>query len=189
MIIGKEEPRDVAAREALLDEAFGAARFTKTSERLREGRLPAEGLAFAAREGGRLVGTLRLWHVTAGPARPALMLGPLAVAADMRSAGVGGALMRRAIADAADAGHGAILLVGDAPYYARFGFSAAHTGGLWLPGPFARDRFLGLELVPGALAGARGLVSPTGLPAALPDLGQLVAAAAHEVGQGYARAA
>jgi len=188
MIIEREQPRDAAAREALLDEAFGEARFGKTSERLREGRLPAEGLALVARHDGRLVGTLRLWHVTAGPARPALLLGPLAVAADMRSAGIGGALMRRAIADAAALGHRAILLVGDASYYARFGFSAAHTAGLWLPGPFARERFLGLELVPGALAGARGLVSPTGQPAALPDLGELVAAA-KQGDAGLARAA
>ena len=67
--------------------------------------------------------------------------------------------MRRAIAAARRLGHRAVLLVGDAPYYSRFGFSAEKTGGLRMPGPFERHRLLGLELVPGALDGARGLIA------------------------------
>ncbi len=81
-------PRDAAAREALLDASFGPSRFAKTCERLREGRLAAEGLSFVAADGGAVVGTLRFWHVECGRA-PALMLGPLAVAASHRSAGIG----------------------------------------------------------------------------------------------------
>ncbi len=65
----------------------------RTCQRLRDGRAPAEGLAFAAVLEGRLVGTLRLWHVSAGGAR-ALMLGPLAVEQSSRKLGVGTALMR-----------------------------------------------------------------------------------------------
>ena len=53
----------------------------------------------------------------------------------MRSRGIGAALMRHAIARRAQRGHRAVLLVGDAPYYGRFGFSAEKTGALWLPGP------------------------------------------------------
>ncbi len=181
--IRDEFHRDVEAREALLDAAFGESRFQKTCERLREGRLPAEGLSVAAEEDGRLVGTVRLWHVSAGPGRPALMLGPLAVAGDRQGAGLGGALIREALSRAAALGHRAVLLVGDAPYYERFGFSARDTGGLWLPGPYARDRFLALDLVPGALAGARGLVSATGRREDKPDLAALVATAAQGVGQ------
>ena len=80
---------DVSAREALLDRAFGDARFAKTAERLREGRLPAEGLSFVAEQTISVVGTVRLWHVTAGPARPALLLGPLAVDDAWRGLGIG----------------------------------------------------------------------------------------------------
>ncbi|MCJ8144323.1 N-acetyltransferase [Ancylobacter sp. A5.8] len=175
-VISLETPADIAQREALLDLSFGrAARFAKTSERLREGRLPADGLAFAAHGAdGRVVGTLRLWHVTAGPARPALLLGPLAIHPWFRSIGLGGAMMTTAICEASRLGHGAILLVGDAPYYARFGFDAARTEGLWLPGAFDRSRFLGLELTPGALSGARGLVSATGAEIASPSLSDLI---------------
>jgi predicted N-acetyltransferase YhbS len=112
---------------------------------------------------GRLVGTVRLWHVSAGGV-PALMLGPLAVEESSRQLGVGAALMDHAIAAAKARGHRAVILLGDAPYYARFGFSGGNTGELSLPGPFERDRLLGLELREGALDGAWGMISATGAP-------------------------
>ncbi len=110
---------------------------------------------------GAIVGTVRLWHVDAGGV-PALMLGPLAVDADWRCHRVGGRLMEAAIERARALGHRAIVLVGDAPYYARFGFERRLALGLRMPGPVEAERFLGLELVPGALDGARGSVRPTG---------------------------
>ena len=160
--IRHETPFDVARREALLDRAFGDCRFTKTAERLREDRLPEEGLSFVACADGRVIGTVRLWSIAAGPGRPALLLGPLAVASDFRQCGIGGDLMRHALEQARRRGHRSVLLVGDAPYYGRFGFTAEKTGALALPGPYARDRLLARELVPGALEGARGLVRATG---------------------------
>jgi predicted N-acetyltransferase YhbS len=177
--IRKEQTKDIPAREALLDLAFGDARFAKASERLREGRLPADGLAFTASERGRLIGTARLWRISAGPSRPALLLGPLAVHPDARDQGIGAALMERALEDAKRLGHRAVLLVGDAPYYGRFGFSAEKTGALWMPGPYERHRLLGRELAAGALDGAHGLISATGRLAPKPDLRTLVAAAAN----------
>ncbi|ADZ71421.1 GNAT family N-acetyltransferase [Polymorphum gilvum] len=178
-----EAPEHFGAREALLDRAFGRARHAKTSERLREGRLPA--LAFSAVDGeGRLVATVRLWNVATGDGREILLLGPLAVEAACRSDGLGGRLMRHALNRASLAGYGAVILVGDAPYYERFGFSAGPTGALDLPGPVERSRFLGLELRPDALAGACGLIRPSGalapadrLLAILPET-QIVAAQA-----------
>ena len=159
-----ERASDVAAREALLDACFGENRHLRSCQRLRDGRAPAEGLAFSAAQEGRLVGTLRLWHVSAGDV-PALVLGPLAVDPSCRELGVGAALMRQALAAAEATGHGAVILLGDAPYYARFGFSARKTGELSLPGPFERDRLLALELREGALDGACGMIAPTGAPA------------------------
>jgi predicted N-acetyltransferase YhbS len=159
--IGLELPADSWARERLLDDAFGAARFGKTVERLRTGRKPAEGLVFGAKDSRGLIGTLRLWHIRAGGV-PALLLGPLAVAKACRGQGIGRALMEEALGKAADAGHKAILLVGDAAYYEPFGFSRAHTLGLSLPGPVEQSRFLGLEFKRGALADAKGLVTPSG---------------------------
>ena len=160
-VIRAERASDVAAREALLDACFGESRSLRTCQRLRDGRAPAEGLAFSAMRQGRLVGTLRLWHVSAGGI-PALMLGPLAVENTCRKLGVGAALMDHALAAAEARGHRAVLLLGDAPYYARFGFSAQKAGGLSLPGPFERDRLLGLELGEGALEGVSGMIMPAG---------------------------
>ena len=157
--IRAERASDVVAREALLDACFGENRHMRTCQRLRDGRAPAEGLALSAVARGKLVGTVRLWHVSAG-GMPALMLGPLAVEASCRKLGVGAALMDHALAAARARGHRAVILLGDAPYYARFGFSAAKTGELSLPGPFERDRLLGLELREGALDGAWGMIAP-----------------------------
>ena len=217
--IRAEKASDVVAREALLDACFGENRHMRTCQRLRDGRAPAEGLAFSAvadglssrirssqgaphdwertsnsigttaglnlacgdsfgnspedacresvgnfRNATRLVGTLRLWHVSAGGI-PALVLGPLAVEASSRKLGVGTALITRALAAATARGHRAVILLGDAPYYARFGFSAEKMAELSLPGPFERERLLGLELEAGALDGARGMVVPTGVAA------------------------
>ncbi|MGJ0511426.1 GNAT family N-acetyltransferase [Methylocystis sp.] len=164
-VMREEAPGDLAAREALLDDSFGPARFLKTCQRLRDGSAPAPGLALVATDCvGELIGTLRLWPVLAG-GRAALLLGPLAVAAQARSLGVGGALIRESLARAADFGHRAVLLVGDAPYYARFGFERRFTERLTMPGPVERVRFLGLELVDGALSGAQGRVISASTPA------------------------
>ncbi len=167
-VIEQETAFDVARREQLLDAAMGPARRRKSSEKLRRGRMPADGLAFAARNAdGQLIGTVRLWNVQAGIGSdgrplPALLLGLLAVDPAFEGYGIGSALMRAAICEAKRLGHGAILLVGDAPYYARFVFSADKTETLVMPGPFERGRFLGLELKDGWLDGATGLLVASG---------------------------
>ena len=159
--IRAERAADVAMREALLDACFGENRHDRTCQRLRDGRAPAAGLALSAMREGTLVGTVRLWHVSAG-GRPALVLGPLAVDPACRELGIGAALMQQALAAARARGHQAVILLGDAPYYARFGFSAAKTGALVLPGPFERERLLAIEFTDGVLDGAEGMIVPTG---------------------------
>jgi predicted N-acetyltransferase YhbS len=162
VFVTDEAPSDSFAREALLDQAFGDSRFEKTVEGLRDGRAPAHRLALVAKDGMGLVGTLRLWHIRAGDVS-ALLLGPLAVDNAYRSRGIGRRLMAEALFRAHSLGHAAILLVGDAPYYEPFGFSRRHTLNLVLPGPVDERRFLGLELVSGALSEAKGLVVATGV--------------------------
>ena len=159
-----EAPADAGAREALLDRAMGRERVLKPSERLRRGRKPADGLSLVARDGHKLVGTVRLWHVDAG-GEPALLLGPLGVDETHRDAGIGSGLMRLAIARAAMIGHRGIILVGDPDYYARFGFTAASVSDLLMPAPVERRRFLGLELARDGLVRTSGQVVATGEPA------------------------
>ena len=95
--IRKERPPDIAAREALLDEAFGSLRWRKSSQRLRDGRSPADGLAFVATEGKRVIGSARLWAIACGTGHSALLLGPVAVASDCRNRGIGAALINHAL--------------------------------------------------------------------------------------------
>jgi predicted N-acetyltransferase YhbS len=164
------------ARERLLDKMMGPNRKKKSSESLRRNRVPAEGLALVARDcEDHVIGTVRLWEIEAGVTRddirvPALLLGPLAVDSDHEGKGIGAALMRAAILEAKKRGHGAILLVGDAPYYERFGFSSDKTRTLMMPGPFERDRFLALELRDRWLEGAAGVLVPAGRRLAEPPL-------------------
>ena len=162
--IRRERLSDIAARDRLLDAAFGRDRSTKSSERLREGRVPARGLAFAAFEGGDLIGTVRLWSVIAGNVTRCLLLGPLAVDARVRKRGVGAVLMWRALRAARTRGYRAVLLVGDPAYYTRFGFSACNTRNLRMPGPCDYDRLLACELVPDVLRRAHGMIAPNRPP-------------------------
>ena len=166
--ISVEAVEHAVAREALLDRAMGEGRRRKSSEKLRRGRLPAEGLAFSAvGADGSLAGTVRLWNVQAGldafgfPV-PALLLGPLAVDPSAAGCGIGSGLMNHAIAEAKRLGHGAILLVGDPEYYERFGFSAEKTAEFAMPGPFEKRRFLAIELKSGHLDGAQGILRASG---------------------------
>ena len=154
-------PADRMAVEGLLDRAFGPNRRRKTAQRLRDGREHASGLGFALRRDGVLVGSLTFWEAECGGV-PAVMLGPIAIDGAYRSLGHGAAMIRHGLDMAEARGHRAVILVGDEAYYRRFGFSRAPVEKLTLPGPVELDRFLGLELVPGALAMAEGQVRPTG---------------------------
>lgn len=137
-----EQPQDADAIEALLDHAFGPGRFTKVSERVREFAEFRPEMSFCAWEGSRLVGSVRMWAIHVG-GTPAIFLGPLAVLAEGRKAGTGGELVRRASAAAQAAGY-PVLLVGDEPYFGRFGYSRAAGMHVRLPGPVDQRRVLAL---------------------------------------------
>ena len=134
-----ETPQMAPAVEALLDRAFGPGRFVKVSERVREFAEYAPDLSFCAFDRDTLLGAVRMWRVAVG-GTPVVFLGPLAVGREQRSAGVGGLLVERACQAARAAGEPAVLLVGDAPYFQRFGFSEAP--GVTLPGPVDPRRVL-----------------------------------------------
>ncbi|WP_309646444.1 N-acetyltransferase [Phenylobacterium sp.] len=147
-----EQTQDAQAIEALLDHAFGPGRFTKVSERVREIAEFRPELSVCAWEGARLVGSVRMWKVHVGGA-PVIFLGPLAVEADVRKHGTGGVLVQRACAAAEGAGFPVVLLVGDEPYFGRFGFAAAPGREVRLPGPVDQRRVLvrGTQALAGSL--------------------------------------
>ena len=166
-----ERPCDARKIETLLDTAFGADRRCKTSYQYRVSVPPVPYLRFVARDDGDLIGTIRYWPVSVGSGREALLLGPIAVVPGHGARGVGGALMRHSLAVAAEAGHGAVLLVGDVDYYGRFGFRHASPEGIVMPGERA-ERLLVRELAPGGLRGVAGSLAPCQF-AASPETGRL----------------
>lgn len=159
LVIRSEQPSDADAIERLHERAFGPGRFARTAFRLREGAPPILDLSFTALVGTLLVGSVRLTPVLAGEGR-ALVLGPLTVDPAFENRGIGSALITRALEAARAAGHRLVLLVGDEPYYARFGFRRVPEGHLVMPGPVDPARFLACELGDGALGEARGPVLP-----------------------------
>jgi predicted N-acetyltransferase YhbS len=146
-----ERPKDGPAADALIDAAFGPGRFTKVSERVREFAEFAPELSVCAWRGGRMVGVVRQWRVRCGAA-PVVFLCPIAVDAEERSGGVGAMLVEAACTAAKAAGEAAIVLVGDEPYFGKFGFSAAAAKDVVLPGPVDPKRTLTAVLKPGGAA-------------------------------------
>jgi predicted N-acetyltransferase YhbS len=155
--IRPEEAQDASAVEELVAKGFGPGRYAKSAYRLREGVRAVEGLSFVAVENGLLKGSVRFWPIFVGN-DAALLLGPLAVEAEQRGRGIGLALMKRGIEEARTRGHRAIVLVGDAPYYARAGFAPLKEKQVKFPGPVDDARVLGLSLVDGALDSIGGEV-------------------------------
>ena len=157
-------PADFPAVSRLHAKVFGPGRFTRTAYRVREGAPALSPYCRVALLGDRLVAAVRFTPINIGRVGGALLLGPLAVDPDLAGQGFGKRLIGEALEAAKADGVKLVVLVGDVPYYGRFGFSAAKTAGLRMPGPFERQRLLGLELVPGALDGARGLLRAAGRP-------------------------
>lgn len=153
-----EEAADDPAIEQLHEHAFGPGRFARAASLLREGVPQDRSLSFVARSGYELVGSVRLTPILIG-ARPALLLGPLAVVHGWKGRGAGKSLMRTSLAAAAEAGHEVVLLVGDEPYYGPFGFRPLAPYQLTLPAPADPARILVCPLVEGALEGLGGAVT------------------------------
>jgi len=157
--IAPETPADAEAVDRLNERTFGPGRYARTAYRIREGRGHLLSLSFIARIGPLLVGSLRLTPITIGGAK-ALLLGPLTVEPPFRRRGIGRALIARALADAKAQGHRLVLLVGDAPFYARAGFKPIPKGQVTMPGPVDPERLLVHELAPGAFDGVAGMIKP-----------------------------
>ena len=150
-----ETAADAAAVEALVARAFGPGRLTRVSERVREIAPFRRELSMCAFADSLLIGSVRMWDVRIGGA-PAIFLGPLAVEAAFRNSGAGGRLVAAACAAAEAAGAAAVLLVGDPPYFERFGFAVAD--GIELPGPVDRKRVM-LRVLSPAGEGLKGPVA------------------------------
>ena len=159
--IAQEQPEDWWEVEALYDHCFAPGRTALSSYRLRDDVSPVADLCLVARdEVGQVGGAIRYWPILVGSA-PSLLLGPIAVHPIAQGEGLGGLLMTTSLEKARDTWD-RVLLVGDAPYYNRFGF--AKLDDIGMPPPTNPDRILGLALKEGAWDGVRGQVEKAGRP-------------------------
>jgi predicted N-acetyltransferase YhbS len=144
--------------EALYDLCFAPGRTALSSYRLRDGVDPIAALCFVARDRDKvLAGAVRNWPVLVG-GRLAVLLGPVAVHPTRQGEGIGALLMRKCLNRAHDLGWSRVMLVGDYPYYRKFGFRKLQ--GVEMPPPTNPDRVLGHDLAPGAWVGVKGKVTP-----------------------------
>ena len=150
---------DLPAMVALQARAFSPGRFARTAYRVREGGPSLSPFCRVALIGNRLVAALRMTQITVGGEAGALLLGPLAVDPDEAGRGYGRRLVAESMEAATTSGVKLIVLVGDVPYYGRFGFRPVSPGQMRMPGPVDPARLLAAELQPGALPAFRGLVA------------------------------
>lgn len=149
---------DLPAISRLHARVFGPGRFARTAYRVREGTPDVSAFCRVAYLGGQIIAALRFTPITIGDKPGALLLGPLAVTPELSGQGFGKRLIAEALDQAKTAGMRLVVLVGDAPYYARFGFKPVPAGQIVLPGPADPARILAAELCEGALADYVGLV-------------------------------
>ncbi|HVZ04648.1 N-acetyltransferase [Hyphomicrobium sp.] len=158
LVIRKALPGDVAEISRLHAHVFGPGRFARSAYRVREGKGHLSRYCLVAYLGAELVASLRITEITIGGRGGGALLGPVAVDPGHRGLGLGTKLMTEAMAAARAGGTALILLVGDVPYYGRFGFKVVQAGQIVFPGPVDPARILACELKDGALAEYRGLV-------------------------------
>lgn len=156
-------PDDIPLITALHAAAFGPGRFARSAYRVREG-MPAATPKFsrycrAAFLGSRLVAAIRLSDVKIGGKDGALLLGPIVVDPEFNGQGHGRRLIAEGLNEAKAAGERLIILVGDEPYYGRFGFKPVPPGQILLPGPVNPARLLAAELNPPGIAAYRGIIT------------------------------
>lgn len=155
-----ERSEDGYEVELLLDTAFAPGRGALSSYQLRRGVPPLAELCTVARDDyDALAGCIRYWPVRIGEAGdPALLLGPIAVHPTRQGEGLGALLIMESLAIAADRGWTRVILVGDEPYYSRFGFHRSLAERLDYPKPINLKRLLAKELTPGSMEKVAGEV-------------------------------
>lgn len=155
-------PGDIHAISELHARVFGPGRFARSAYRVREGQRDGDSVSAFCRvaiRGNRIIASVTFTEICVGGVPGALLLGPLAVDLEFAGQGFGRQLVAEGLEAAKEAGRTLVLLVGDAPYYGRFGFQVVPPGQITLPGPVNPARLLAASLVDGALARSHGRVS------------------------------
>jgi predicted N-acetyltransferase YhbS len=151
-------PDDIPEISKLHARIFGPGRFTRSAYRVREGKGHLSRFCLVACLGKAIIASIRTTEITVGGKTGAVLLGPIAVDSEHRSLGLGSKLIAAALDAARTGGARLIVLVGDYPYYGRFGFMPVPMGQIVFPGPVDPQRILAYQLDANALIGYRGIV-------------------------------
>jgi predicted N-acetyltransferase YhbS len=160
--IRKAQPADIPEISQLHARVFGPGRFARTAYRVRERMGPGSEVSRFCRlaaADGNLIAALRMSEIVIGGTPGAVLLGPLVVAPEYAGQGYGRALVKEAMDATREAGVKLVVLVGDEPYYGRFGFRPVAPGLITFPGPVNPARILAAELESGCLSTFHGLIS------------------------------
>jgi predicted N-acetyltransferase YhbS len=152
-----EQSAHDAQIDEINDEAFGPGRYVRAAYRIREGGPHERALSFVALDGDTVIASVRMTRIAAGQGR-ALLLGPLAVRPQWKNIGIGRHLVALTVEAAGKVGAGAVVLVGDEPYYGPLGFKNIPRGQVSMPGPVDLGRVLAYEIRPGAVAALTGKI-------------------------------
>ena len=164
IVTAAETPAHDADIEQIHADAFGPGRYARAAFRIREGGPHDRSLSRVALSAGKIIASVRLTPIVIGTT-PALLLGPLAVTPAFMNKGIGRNLMKESLALAKEAGHRLVVLVGDEPYYAPFGFKRVPAGSMRFPAPVDQNRILACELALSAAEGVSGVVRHSNMAA------------------------
>ena len=158
--ITPEIPDDLDEVEYLYDLAFAPGRSALSSYRLRDGVDPIAELSLVARDKyDILAAAIRFWPVRIGQAgHSALLLGPVAVHPTRQGEGLGNLLISESLERAVALGWSRVILIGDEPYYRRYGFHRKSAENMQFPPPTNPERLLAKALIDGAFEGVSGLI-------------------------------
>ena len=156
--------QDLTAIIALQANVFGPGRFARSAYRVREGKGLMSRFCRVADRNGRLIAAVRITEVSIGGTEGAALLGPVAVDPEFRDQGYGRKLVAETLDVMKRAGLALVVLVGDEPYYGRFGFKPVAPASIVFPGPVNPARILAVELADGALARYLGLITAAPTP-------------------------
>jgi len=128
--IRPEQSDDTSAVRSVLEAAFPTLAEANLAEKLRNS--DKASISLVAEDDGRIVGHILFSPVTFDPpvAAIAFSLAPMAVLPGHEKHGVGRRLVQNGLAECHSRGACLVVVLGDPPYYGRFGFERASRHGL-----------------------------------------------------------
>jgi putative acetyltransferase len=158
MTVRSERPGDIAAIRGVNLAAFGRAVEANLVDALRAQAAPIVSLV--ADDSGSMTGHILFSPVTlsGSPDLKIMGLAPMAVVPARQREGIGSALVGAGLEACKQLGFGAVVVLGHAGYYPRFGFVPASRFGVASEYDVPDDVFMAVELEPGALRGVSGTI-------------------------------